>query len=53
MIKPEDGHLVGFDFEVADGVSSGFVIAEEVSAAGIGACDYFDGFFDSTQFRVK
>ena len=53
MVDPDDGHLAGFDVKVEDGVSSGFVIAEQVSASSIGARDDLDGFFYSPYFRVE
>ena len=53
VIDPNDGHLAGFDVEIEDGVGSGFVIAEQVSAPRTGACDDLDGFFYSPYFRVE
>ena len=53
MIDPDDGHLAGFDIKVEDGVGSGLVIAEQVSASSIGARDDLDGFFYSPYFRVE
>ncbi|KAF8700542.1 hypothetical protein AX14_000698 [Amanita brunnescens Koide BX004] len=53
MIDPDDGHLAGFDVKVEDGVGSGFVIAEQVSASSVGARDDLDGFFYSPNFRVE
>ena len=53
VVDSNDGHLAGFDVEVEDGIGSGLVIAEQVSALSAGTRDDLDGFFYSPYFRVE
>ena len=46
VVDSYDRHLARLDSKIEDSVGGGFVIAEQVSALGSGACNDLDGLFD-------